>query len=195
LKIFDSTGKISLVETGVNLMKKWTSKKTRWIVGLIMAFFFIVVLPFMSWLFLHQIGVSEQPDVTFFYPKEYLFDLASLYGSEGIKLYIILRYTFDLIWPVVYTVFLFVFITYYYKNSRFYSFAIASVVLSVFFDLCENIGATIVFAKFPSRLEGVALFTSVSSTLKWGFLIIAFTFLVAGIVAKLWKNHITRVKA
>jgi flagellar biosynthesis protein FlhB len=170
------------------MMKKWTSKKTRWIIGLIMVFFIIVVLPFMSWLFLYQIGVSAQPDVTFFYPKEYLFELASLYGSEGIKLYIILRYTFDLIWPVVYTVFLFVFLTFFYKGSRVYPFAIATVFLSVFFDLCENIGATIVFAQFPTRLEGCALFTSVSSSLKWGFLFFSLGFLFFGLIKKIIKR-------
>ena len=48
----------------------------------------------------------ESPDLSIFYSVDDLTRMAESYGEEGRAQYIHARITFDIIWPIIYTVFL-----------------------------------------------------------------------------------------
>ena len=49
---------------------------------------------------------GDSPDMSFFYSPEKLFQMAARYGESGRQAYIRARFTFDLIFPAVYGLFL-----------------------------------------------------------------------------------------
>ena len=51
-------------------------------------------------------GSSSSPDTSLIYSSDDLFDIAEAYGQVGRNAYIVLRLTFDVIWPIVYFMFL-----------------------------------------------------------------------------------------
>ncbi len=69
-------------------------------------FVFILLLPKISEYTTEKTGISEAPDISFFYTSDDLYDLAARYGENGRQTYIVMRWTFDLVWPIVYTAFL-----------------------------------------------------------------------------------------
>mgnify|MGYP007130597623 CR=1 FL=1 len=46
------------------------------------------------------------PDLSFFYTTEDLYQMAEALGEEGRQSYVRSRFTFDLVWPLVYAFFL-----------------------------------------------------------------------------------------
>lgn len=85
-----------------------TKIQWKWVIGASVVFllFLSFVLPQIASYSSEAIGQSESPDQSFLYSGSQLYDLAESYGEGGRKTYILLRWTFDLVWPVVYTLFL-----------------------------------------------------------------------------------------
>lgn len=142
--------------------------------------FIIVVLPYFQNLFLSRVGVSESPDTSFFYTSSDLYQIASNYGVEGRKLYITLRFTFDLIWPLVYGSFLVFSIGAFLKKTGegHYMGMVYIPIIAVFFDYLENIFASIVMSSYPTELAIIGFLTPQLTLLKWGFLTVAFLLMV-----------------
>ncbi len=145
-------------------------------------FVFILILPEISEYTSEKTGISEAPDTSFFYKSENLYDLAERYGESGRQTYIFMRWTFDLLWPIVYTAFLTAWIwklSNYLKVKKIYYVPI----IAMMFDYLENIGTTIVFQIYPNKIEIIASITPWMSMLKWtllgGSFIILFVLLIA----------------
>ena len=68
--------------------------------------FIMLVLPLQASKAKAQNGDMGSPDLSFYYSAEDLYQMAEAFGEEGRKSYIIARYSFDLVWPLVYTFFL-----------------------------------------------------------------------------------------
>jgi hypothetical protein len=51
-------------------------------------------------------GNAGSPDLSFYYSAKDLYHMAEVYGEQGRGAYVRARFTFDLIWPLVYTFFL-----------------------------------------------------------------------------------------
>lgn len=159
-------------------MKSWSnwlydrSSGTVSLIALVIfALFMVFVLP----------GQAEQaeaiapgagsPDTTFLYGTRDLYTMAEAYGAEGRTAYIRARFTFDLVFPVVYGFFLITAVSWageqiIPQTSRWRQ-ANLLPVLGVVFDLLENSTASIVMARYPSQtavIDGLAPFFSV---LKW----------------------------
>lgn len=82
----------------MNELKKSMRDKVTWmrvIVGtIIFIAFIIIVLPWISNYSAVSIGVSESPDMSIIYTSDDMYRIADLYGVEGRKTYIFLRWTF-----------------------------------------------------------------------------------------------------
>lgn len=151
--------------------------KKSWIVvtavTLLFVLFIGVVLPKISAYSSDQIGVSEAPDTSFFYNSNDLYDIAKQYGEEGRITYIKLRWTFDLVWPLVYTAFLVAWLwklSTYLMIKKYYYIPIVAMM----FDYLENLGTTIVFLVYPNKLIVLATITPWLSLLKWSILGLSF---------------------
>ncbi|HEY0601500.1 MAG TPA: hypothetical protein VGD58_01255, partial [Herpetosiphonaceae bacterium] len=83
-------------------------RSTGWVVLAATALFVLflgLVLPSQAARARQNTGVDESPDSSFVYSSDDLYRVAELYGPEGRAAYIRARFTFDVIWPLVYTAF------------------------------------------------------------------------------------------
>jgi len=145
---------------------------------LIMVLFMIFVLPNQSERSLEVTGSSQSPDTSFFYTSEELYQMADDYGQEGRQAYIKSRWTFDLVFPLVYVSFLAVGISWFYRFltdwKEFWKFGNLLPILGGVFDYLENGAATWVMNIFPTRLAGLAQLTAFFSITKWILISLAF---------------------
>ena len=62
-----------------------------------------VVLPYISNLTERVIGVSESIDTNFSFNLFTLYTIIDSYQEEGRRFYVFIRWTFDVVWPLIYT--------------------------------------------------------------------------------------------
>jgi hypothetical protein len=172
------------------MIEKSTGKTT--IVTLVVFILFTaLVLPSQAAKAEENTNTAESPDTSFFYTAQDLYRMAEEYGEEGRAAYILARFTFDVIWPVVYTVFLLTAVS--WLGGRLFSdskWAYLNLVplLGALFDFLENIGASIVFARFPEQTFLLDTLTPVFTLLKWVFICGSFILLIIEAVAVLWET-------
>jgi hypothetical protein len=131
----------------------------------------VFVLPNQAEESLKVSGTTRSPDTTIFYTPDELFSIADEYGTAGRKAYIRTRWTFDLIYPLVYVVFLTTGISWFYKitqaNENLWQVLNLLPVLGGIFDYLENISTSLVMAAFPKRVLFLALSAPGFTLLKW----------------------------
>ncbi len=153
--------------------------------------FVTLVLPWISDYGTRIIGDVDSPDESFIYSAKDLYAMAKSFGPSGRRNYILLRWTFDVIWPLVYTTFLVLWIaklTSYLKGGRWveslYFLPIAAMIL----DFIENIGATIVMMRYPSSSGAMAYVTPVATFLKWGVIFLSFGMVLILMVSLIYQR-------
>jgi hypothetical protein len=131
------------------------------------------------------------PDTSFFYSAEQLYEIAEAYGLEGRLAYIRARFTFDLIWPLVYTFFLTTAISWTFKSVFSGENPLMLANLAPFwgmiFDFAENVSTSLVVYIYPARLDIVALIAPFFTAIKWVLVGGSFVFLLIGILGKVWQ--------
>jgi hypothetical protein len=136
-------------------------------------------------------GSAESPDTSFYYSAGDLYRMAEAYGVQGRAAYVRARFTFDVIWPLVYTVFLstaisWVYIRAFTPDSRWQRANLAPV-LGALFDYLENASASLVMLRYPDRTPGVDVLAPVFTSVKWVFVTSSFLLLLAGVVVGVWR--------
>jgi len=148
--------------------------------------FSALVLPSQASRAQSDIGDAGSPDLSFFYSEEELYQMAERYGEEGRAAYIKARFTFDLIWPLVYAAFLAAGISWTNRkafplDSRWQQANIIPI-LGAFFDYLENVSTSIVMARYPSQTVVLDVSAAIFTMLKWIFVTGSFVLLVIGVV-------------
>ncbi|WP_020618133.1 hypothetical protein [Paenibacillus daejeonensis] len=136
-------------------------------------------------------GGGESPDSSFYYSAGDLYEMAESYGEEGRAYYIRARFTFDLIWPLAYGLFLTAALTQLYRFLRPESKGRLINLLptaAVGFDYAENVAASWVMYRYPDRTSIVADLSTVFTMLKWSLLYASFALLVLGILLLGWRS-------
>lgn len=109
--------------------------------------------------------------------------MADSYGVAGRAAYIRARFSFDLIWPVVYTLLLLTGISWLAKRvlSTASPFQIINLFpfLAIIFDLLENLSTSFVMARYPALSPLIGFLAPVFSAIKWIFVILNFLILLA----------------
>jgi hypothetical protein len=137
-------------------------------------------------------GEVGTPDLSFFYKPDDLYKMAQAYGEEGRDAYIQARFTFDLAWPVVYTLFLATSISWVFQRafipgSWVWKFNIVPL-LGGLFDYLENVSTSLVMLRYPQKTPVVDWLASLFTPLKWILISGAFVFLVVGLVLAVRKK-------
>ena len=152
--------------------------------------FVILVLPGQSARAEENTGASGSPDLSLFYTVGDLYGWARSYGQAGRTDYIIARFTFDLVWPLVYGFFLVTAISWLVDRvSRLGSpWRITNLVplLGMLFDYLENVSASIVMARYPAETDWVAWLATLFTPLKWISISLGFLALVSAAIIFLW---------
>jgi hypothetical protein len=102
-------------------------------------------------------GVGS-PDLSFYYSPDELYSMAEAYGEAGRDAYVRARFTFDVVWPIVYTLFL-------------------STALSWLYTRLFSAGS------FWQRANLAPVFTMV----KWALVTGSFVLLLVGVFAGVWR--------
>ncbi|MBN2046063.1 MAG: hypothetical protein JW757_13655 [Anaerolineales bacterium] len=187
----------------MNALSVWLSRISK---GWLTLTFTILMTAFMIWVLPDQSARAEaysgdvgSPDTSFFYRPQKLFQIAEAYGEAGRQAYVRARFTFDLIFPLVYGGFLISTISWFLNRfttteNRLRLLNLVPLV-GVLFDFLENIAASVVIGAYPLRLELAALLASAFTLMKWLF--VNGSFIVLLVVFILWlgkrKNPQTSV--
>lgn len=171
-------------------LSEWIQRiSTGWVAFAALAVFIlftVLVLPGQASEAEGVAGGAGSPDMSFYYSADQLYQMAEAYGEEGRAAYIRARFTFDLIWPIVYMLFLATAMS--WVNRR--ALAAESLwqrtnlvpVFGAFWDYVENISTSLVMARYPRHtvvVDGLAGFVT---SVKWIFVGGSFVLLVIGII-------------
>jgi hypothetical protein len=157
-----------------NISSKWVVIGTLAVMLLFTAF----VLPNQAQRSLEDTGSSVSPDTSFFYSPSDLHQIAESYGPDGRQAYIATRWTFDLIFPVVYMGFLASGISWLFqkccsKESRL-SIVNLFPMVGGLFDYLENIAASLFMFQYPEITAGLPILTPIFSLIKWIIIMLSF---------------------
>lgn len=160
-------------------------KKVKWLwvaMATVGFFLFIAfVLTRVSAYTTRAIGDYASPDSSFFYSASDMYAMAKDYGPSGRRTYIFLRWTFDVVWPFVYTGFLVLWtmkLASFIKGKPWVKSLYWLPIMAMILDFIENIGATIVMVRYPATVGIIAHFTPIATVLKWTTLSASFGLIV-----------------
>jgi hypothetical protein len=158
---------------------------------IIFLLFSALVLPQQATKAEQETGSAASPDTSFFCSAEELYGMAESYGEQGRQAYIKARFTFDLVWPLVYTFFLVTAISWVFgrafaPNSPWQRANLAPL-LGALFDFLENLSTSLLMLRYPEQTAVVDLLAPVFTALKWGLLGASFVLLVVGTVVAVWR--------
>jgi hypothetical protein len=171
---------------------KWISDLSKGWVTLIALLIFLlftaIVLPGQSAKVASYSGSSGSPDLSVYYSADDLYKMAETYGVEGRRAYIQARFSFDLLFPIIYLVFLCTSISWVnrriLKPESAWQLINLLPIAAFLFDLLENSAAALVISRFPTRTPVLASLAGFFTLLKWLFIGGSFVVLVIGLV--LW---------
>lgn len=160
--------------------------------ALLFTIFALTVLPGQSAQTETYSAGTGAPDTSLFYTPDDLLNMAEAYGSPGRRAYVHARFTFDLVFPLVYTFFLTTSITWLLERVLAIDSPWRFLNLLPFFamllDFLENICTAWVITVYPAQNPVIALLASIFSPLKWLFVGASFTVLLVSVVLFLWKS-------
>jgi len=118
-------------------------------------------------------GSAGSPDLSLFYTSRDLYQMAEQYGSAGRDAYVHARFSFDLVFPFIYTFFLVTAISWIFgvntpETSPWRILNLAPL-LAILFDFLENITISIVMSRYPTLSPISASLAPIFTFLKWVF--------------------------
>jgi hypothetical protein len=132
-------------------------------------------------------GDVGSPDLSFYYSAGDLYRMAEAYGEEGRREYVRARFTFDLLWPLVYMAFLVTGISWLNRTvfapKSIWQRANVVPVLAALFDLLENLSTSLVMVRYPTVTAVVDVAATFFTMVKWILVGGSFVMLLVGSVA------------
>lgn len=134
---------------------------------------------------------AGSPDTSLVYSPADLYTMAEAYGAGGRQAYIRARFTFDLVWPLVYLFFLATSVSWVFNRafppaSR-WRIANLAPPLGALFDYLENVSTALVMGRYPAETPVVDLLAPAFTFVKWVFVGGSFVLLLAGVAVALWR--------
>jgi hypothetical protein len=131
------------------------------------------------------------PDLSFYYSAEELYRMAEAYGEQGRSEYVRARFTFDLVWPLVYTAFLVSALSWVYGKAfppgSAWQRANLAPLAAALLDLLENLSTSLVMLRYPQPTPLIDTLAPVFTALKWVFVSASFLLLLVGVAAAVWR--------
>ncbi len=116
-------------------------------------------------------GEARIPDTSLFYTPQDLYAMADAYGQAGRQAYIQARFTFDVIWPLIYTAFLASSLGWLarrvFKPGSRWMLANLLPVLGMLLDFAENMSTSLVMARYPALTPMAAYIAPWFTLSKW----------------------------
>lgn len=176
-----------------NISGKLSQMSKGWVTLLalvVFILFMVFVLPGQSAQADEIANEAGSPDLSFWYSKSELYAMAESYGEPGRAEYIKARFTFDLVWPLVYGAFLITAVSWSFAKATFpgsiWRSMIMTPVLGVVFDYLENISTSIVMFRYPTRTPIIDVLATIFTPVKWLFVGVSFILLLVGVAFAVW---------
>ena len=152
----------------------------------------LVLFPYMSALMNSATPGVGSFDTKLFYGPDQAYSMLEAYGQDARRAYMVGELTVDILFPIAYTLFLTLSISWLLQRAFDKEGSIQLLNLvplgAWFFDLLENTGIVIMLAMFPAFSTLVAILTSFFSAIKWGFALVSIITLLFGFVAYIAKR-------
>lgn len=131
-------------------------------------------------------------DLMFFYTPEKAFEMMEKYGEEGRSIYMRIELTADLIYPIIYTLFFGLLISWLFQRgfnpeSPMQKWNVMPMG-AWFFDLLENLGIVAMLSMYPAQPAMLAWLTMIVGSIKWGFAIVSIGLILIGLVRALMNG-------
>ncbi len=125
-------------------------------------------------------------DLLFFYTPAEAFAMLDKYGAAGRALYLKIELTVDLLYPIIYTLFFGLLISWLFQrafpaDSKMQKWNVVPVG-AWFFDLLENVGIVTMLAMYPSQPILPAWITMLLGLLKWALVFLSIGLVLVGSV-------------
>ncbi len=147
---------------------------TGWLVlatGVVFVLFMIFVMPVFSEKTAQYSNGMVSPDTSLFYSADELYRMAQGYGPAGRESFVDIRWTLDLLFPVVYSIFFITTISWFLRRIVPVSSKLRVlnlVPLGAFvFDLLENSATSLVMIRFPATAPLAQALAPVFTPIKW----------------------------
>jgi hypothetical protein len=165
-----------------------------WTTGWRVLFLFILdvlmmgyIMPVASGILALAANNSVLPlDMLFFYTPAEAFAMLEKYGAAGRALYMKIELTADLLYPIIYTLFFGLLISWLFQrafspDNKMQKWN-AAPVGAWFFDLLENIGIVSLLAIYPSQPAALAWLTMLLGLIKWAFAFLSIGLVLVGLI-------------
>jgi hypothetical protein len=152
-----------------NTLKKYAKGWLIFILFLLDGIFMGYVMPSLG----AGMGSSGPIDLKFFYTPQTAYKMIASYSEQTRAIYRIGELTLDVVYPVVYTLFFSLLITWLFKRGFPSESKMQRLNVVPFgawlFDLFENLGIVAMLSVYPSTPAGVAWLTTIFTMVKWSF--------------------------
>lgn len=148
------------------------------------------VMPLAAGLMAFAANASVLPlDLMFFFTPEQAFAMIEKYGEDGRTLYTRIELTADIIYPIIYTLFFGLLISWLFQRgfkpeSKMQTWN-AMPVGAWLFDMLENIGIVTMLGMYPAKPAAIAWITMIFGSVKWAFAFLSIGLVLIGLVRAL----------
>jgi len=145
------------------------------------------IMPLAGGLLALAANASVTPlDLMFFYTPDKAFAMIEKYGEAGRALYMKIELTADIIYPIVYTLFYGLLLSWllqrgFKPDSKMQKYNIMPVG-AWFFDLLENVGIVSMLAMYPNQPAILAWLTMIFGSLKWLSFAVTIILVLVGLI-------------
>lgn len=147
-----------------------------WLVLVLFALDFLfvaVILPGTQARMEANSGGTGPIDLQFFYTPEKVYSMIASYGDATRAMYRTFELTGDIVYPVVYTLFFSLLITWLFQrgfaaNSRLQKLNVVPFGAWLF-DLLENLGIVTMLSLYPATPAVIAWLATIFTVIKWSF--------------------------
>lgn len=175
------------------MIEKISSRFHAWAKGWLILVLFVLdgfiagfVLPMAEALMKGDSGGAGPIDLQFFSTPEKIYGMVESYGEYGRAFYRNIELTVDIIYPIVYTLFFGLLISWLFQrgfspDSKMQKWN-AMPVGAWLFDLLENIGIVTMLSVWPSQPVVIAWLTTLFTMVKWLFAGASILLVLVGLV-------------
>jgi hypothetical protein len=163
--------------------------KGRWVLAALIADAIMAgyIMPVAAGILAFAANNSVLPiDLMFFYTPEEAFAMIDKYGEAGRSLYWKIELTADIIYPITYTLFFGLLLSWLFQRGFSSNHLIQKwnvmPVGAWLFDMLENAGIVSMLAMYPAKPAFLAWLTMIFGTLKWTFAAVSIVLILIGLI-------------
>ena len=153
-----------------------------------MALLFVIVLMvnFLLFPLLMPSGEGVMPlDIMFAYSPAEAYEMIAAYGKEARQDYVKGLLLIDFAYPVIYSLLLGFGIYLLWRSPRLSM----QPLLIMAADYIENTGILIMLSAWPEQLSGLAIATSIFTTIKWSMVAISVILILSGLIRRVFIRN------